>query len=151
MKHKVKYAGIAVMESDNIKKLSFHTSGAIDRPVGLWMKVPGRALFNFIKLPRTFSKINALRYLLQHKDFKLPMYQKFLRDQIERRINGETINPRQGMPIRRNGHRLPPQILRSRSSVTDQHQRGRPIPVFLFFFVHTTPPFFAHINVGYLT
>ena len=109
MKHKVKYAGIAIIESGDIKKLSFHTSGAKDRPVGLWMKVPGRALFNFIKLPRTLSKINAARYLLQHKDFKLPVYQKFLREQIERRINGETINPRQGMPIRREGRQQQPQ------------------------------------------
>jgi hypothetical protein len=105
MRQTVKYAGIAVVENgDDTKKLKFHTSKSKNQLV-LWIKVPGKALFNFIKLPRTLSKVNAARYLLQHKDFKQPMYQKFLKEHITRRTNGtngngKTVSPRQRMPRR---------------------------------------------------
>jgi hypothetical protein len=93
---KVKYAGIVEIISDDTRKLRFHASKAKNKTI-LWINVPGRALSNFIKLPQTLSKLNAARYLLQHKNFKKPIYQKFLKDEIKRiehRSNGKMLSPR---------------------------------------------------------
>ncbi len=92
MKHVARYAGISV--DNDSKNLSFHVTGNGEGKVGMWVEVPSSSTHTFVKLPRAMNKINAARYLLKHKQFKTPMFQKFLNLQIERREEGVTINPR---------------------------------------------------------
>jgi hypothetical protein len=117
MMKKVKYAGIVEITSDNTRKLRFHASNAKNKTI-LWINVPGTALSNFIKLPRTLSKVNAARYLLQHKNFKKSVYQKFLKEEIKRiehRANGKMLSqrPRQ----RTSNHQTQPQTRESQHEV----------------------------------
>ena len=101
MKHVARYAGISVIESDNGRDMAFHVTGNGEGKVGMWVQVPSSSSHYFVKLPRVMNKVNAAKYLLKHKAFKAPMFQKFLSTQIERREEGITITPRRS---NRNNH-----------------------------------------------
>ena len=91
--HISRYAGISIQKNGSGRPITnFHTTGA--RKMGLWMDLPGRATFKFIKLPKQMNKLNAARFLLKHPDFQTAEIQKMLRRHVEHRERGITINPR---------------------------------------------------------
>ncbi len=90
MMRMVKYAGISVINGD-VPKFLVRGSAKL---TCVWLEMPSHALFLFVKLPKPMTKINACRYMLKHKYYKEQRFQKFLKDQIERRENGLPVSPR---------------------------------------------------------
>ena len=92
--HTARYAGISSVKNGSGKPvLRFHTTGS-NAKVGLWVDLPCKAHFKFIRLPRPMDKLSAARYLLKHTDFQTAEVQKMLRRHVEHRERGITINPR---------------------------------------------------------
>jgi hypothetical protein len=105
--HTARYAGISTVKNGSgIKVLRFHTTGA-NAKVGLWVELPCKASFKFIKLPRNMNKLNAARYLLSHSAFQTAEVQKMLRRHVEHRERGITINPRTPAPKRSRPKKYP--------------------------------------------
>ena len=90
---KVKFAGISIT---NGVEMQFHTTSKTGK-IGIWFEVPGFATYDYVKLPRPMTKIDAVRYCLRHHNFKTAKIQKFLKKQLQLREAGLPINPRKKM------------------------------------------------------
>ncbi len=78
----------------SIENGKYHLRSSANTKIGVWLE-PGTASFKMIKLPREMTKLDAIQYLKEQKEFKDKKSQSFLAQQYERR-NGEgtTTTPR---------------------------------------------------------
>ena len=83
---KYKFAGIStVFSADGDKAPHFHVTKIENKPIGVWFVPPGRAEFQYIKLPEPMEKIDAMKHLLGHTDFQSKFFQGFLKSEIDKK------------------------------------------------------------------
>jgi hypothetical protein len=73
---KYRFAGVSVMydkPSPGIHQPHFHIT-KLEKQIAVWMKVPGKAMYTYIELPREMTKLEAIRYLATAKEFQEPKY-----------------------------------------------------------------------------
>lgn len=84
MLNNVRYAGISVQETKAGLVLQFHVCHSRNQKFGTVLELPQTITYTFVEVPKGSSKLDAARFLLNHKAFKSDVIKEHLKKEIQR-------------------------------------------------------------------
>ncbi|HYT42720.1 MAG TPA: hypothetical protein VEP90_10255 [Methylomirabilota bacterium] len=106
----------------SVENGKYHLRSSANTKIGVWLE-PGTASFKMIKLPHEMTKLEAIQYLKEQKEFKNKKIQAFL-TQLQDRRNGMTA-PRSYRSVNKQVRQMVEEMLKERLGATPKKKKAK--------------------------